>query len=363
MPTQVSKTVASGGGGDYTSITSAFNAVSADLITSDENWTITITDSSTYTENAAIDRYTGNKSDATRSVKLTVTAGQTPQVTVAGGSGATGIDFAVNYGVVEKIKVSTATGQIGIKSGGTDNIVQDCTVTGSGTNTGTGVQLRTATHRHYVLRCKLHNLLIGIDDIILADDSELVNNLMYNVSSVGIQLRSGSNDFLIYHNTIRMVSNGNAIIFANTSTPVNTFKNNIFEVVNGRCLNGGSTANTAGIVSDNNRFNVTGTGYVGRFNGTDYTTLANWQSAASEDANSASGTPSWTNPGSDDYTLTASDDGESGLGVTVDYTSTTRADPGDRGCYEFVVAAATGRVFGNMGMSSAGFGGGYGGFV
>ena len=69
-----------------------------------------------------------------------------------------------------------------------------------------------------------------------------------------------------------------------------------------------------------------------------------WQAATgTPDLNSVSGAPAWVSEGTD-YHLTSSDNGEAGLGVTNDFDGVTRANPGDRGCYEYVSVSETTRA-------------------
>src|SRR5207244_12176397 len=60
---------------------------------------------------------------------------------------------------------------------------------------------------------------------------------------------------------------------------------------------GGTAPNPAGLTSNFNDLYATGTGgFVGLFNAVDQTTLANWQAATGQDANSISADPLFVNP-------------------------------------------------------------------
>ena len=338
MPTQIAKSIKQDGSGDYTTIAGFAAAITANLVTANEYWTGTINDSNNYAENVS---FTGVTADATRSVTLTVGSGQTPTIT--------GSTIAVWCNI--KNMTMAGAGGLKLRASGTNAeccrpnqpgvVVQDCNLQRSGTPAGTvGVSIRggAATIQRNVFT-NLHRGLIFGDGF--GDNSVIRNNLFYSTISNNLDMNSGAvNGVLIYHNSFDATGSNSCIVVRNTSTPTNVIKNNIIRCANGYCLYLGPVANANGIDSDNNRFHVTGTGYVAAISTTNYATLADWQAATVHDDASASGAPSWTDPSSADYTLTASDNGATGLGVTDDILGRTRAATPDRGCYEYVVPAA-----------------------
>lgn len=115
-----------------------------------------------------------------------------------------------------------------------------------------------------------------------------------------------------YYNSVYVGGTGVASVantFAFNSTVVTTarsFRNNIFwnarSNASGTGKNyaitvGGTTPNPAGLTSNRNDLYATGTGgFVGLFNGADQATLANWQAATGQDANSISADPLFISP-------------------------------------------------------------------
>lgn len=351
MPTQIAKSIKQDGSGDYTTIVAFEAAITANLVTADEYWTGTINDSNVYSENVS---FSGITADATRSVTLQAGAGQTP--TVRG----TTISIWMNtqYLKIKGLKIEgNADGATCIVPNQPGCTVEDCTITRTGTTTNVvGIDIRNTPVT--IQRNKIHTLHKGLIFGDIGSNSTIKNNLFYNTSHNCFDFSLGGiTGVLVYHNSFDANPGVSCIVLRGTGTPTNVLKNNIFRTADGYCIYGGPVANANGITSDNNRFHVTGAGYVAAISTTNYTTLADWQAATIHDDSSAQGAPSWTAPASGDYTLTASDDGESGLSVTDDLVQATRADPGDRGCYEFI-AAATGRLQGQPGLWSGGGGGG-----
>jgi Secretion system C-terminal sorting domain len=144
---------------------------------------------------------------------------------------------------------------------------------------------------------------LGID----AAGTSLTNNFII----YGIFDGVGTNNYL--HNSIYVggssVGTGAAATYAfNSPVTINTriFRNNIFW--NARSNNtgtgkhygvlyGGSTLNPTGLTASHNLIFANGTGGVfGRFNATDVTTLAGWQSATGQDASSINANPTMILP-------------------------------------------------------------------
>jgi trimeric autotransporter adhesin len=144
---------------------------------------------------------------------------------------------------------------------------------------------------------------LGID----ASGASLINNFII----YGIFDGVGTNNFL--HNSVyvggSLVGAGAAATYAfNSAVTVNTriFRNNIFwnarsnNAGTGKhygALYGGTTVNPTGLTASHNLIFANGTGGVfGRFNATDATTLAGWQSATGQDASSINANPTMILP-------------------------------------------------------------------
>lgn len=163
----------------------------------------------------------------------------------------------------------------------------------------------------------------------------------------GINEAAGTDNF--YHNSVYIggsgVAAGTASSFAfNSVVTTNTrnFRDNIFYNArsNGAATSkhyairvGGTAANPAGLTSNNNILFAPGTGgFVGLFNAIDQTTLANWQTATGQDANSFSANPQYNDPtnATPDLHLhpanpTVAEGNGADVGVVDDFDGQTRA--------------------------------------
>ena len=157
----------------------------------------------------------------------------------------------------------------------------------------------------------------------------------------------------IYYNTIYIggtgVTKGNSVGFYRTNGTVN-FKNNaVYNARSGAAISqyyknfGVVTANLTGFVSDNNLIYADGTssvlfnigGQPGYAAGTDYTTLAAWQTVSSQDLNSVSVDPGFTSPTNLLPTNSALNAGIPIAGITTDITGLMRdATTPTMGAYE-----------------------------
>ncbi|MBL7795061.1 MAG: hypothetical protein JNJ90_01025, partial [Saprospiraceae bacterium] len=117
----------------------------------------------------------------------------------------------------------------------------------------------------------------------------------------------------VYHNSVYIggagvnvgASNSFAFISASTAAGRN-YRNNIFFNARSNAAGTGkhyamsitgSAPNQAGLISDYNLLNATGTGgFIGLFNAVDQATLADWRSATGFDFNSITGDPQFINP-------------------------------------------------------------------
>lgn len=177
-------------------------------------------------------------------------------------------------------------------------------------------------------------------------ETELVNNLIYNnqTSSTyyaiyGLTSISG---LKIYHNTLFL--NGSPTgagakraIFISTAPNNVDVKNNIIDMVDGTGIKYGIyiTTTSASFTSNRNVIynNTTGTNYFGYWTA-NRTTLGDWQTATSQDANSSVANPAFVNPTGFNFTPLSNNIDNIGapVGVLTDFTgalrSTTTPDVG-----------------------------------
>ncbi|WP_216690397.1 beta strand repeat-containing protein [Hymenobacter siberiensis] len=201
----------------------------------------------------------------------------------------------------------------------------------------------------------------------------LNNNLVYNINStaassiwntVGINLGGGYGDQIVY-NTVYLsgqlsAASGTAgsAAFANGNPSVTSVatnidvRNNIFSIIGGT---GGTAttplytsytygANYTGSTLNYNDLYVTagttGLPVIGRLNNVDATTLADWRTATSLEAQSISVDPQFVQTTTLPYDLTPGNVALNNVGtpisgVTVDFRNTTRGALPDMGAYEF----------------------------
>jgi parallel beta-helix repeat protein len=181
----------------------------------------------------------------------------------------------------------------------------------------------------------------------LGSESEIINNVVYNINSTstvyGIYLSGTIDRFKIYHNTIDIDGGGTgtkrAAWFSVAPNNVD-LRNNILSVRgNGtgakHCIYVTTTSTT--FTSNRNVLFMGATG--GTINNVGYwtaerITLGDWQTASSQDVNSVSANPVYTNLLAGDFTPMSvnCDNIGNNVGVTVDITgalrSTTTPDPG-----------------------------------
>jgi gliding motility-associated-like protein len=182
------------------------------------------------------------------------------------------------------------------------------------------------------------------------------NNLIYtldaNGPSYGIY-NVGSANISYFHNTIAMdnttsTSNGETAGFYQTTLASGIiFRNNIVTITRGGtgskyAMNFVTTTST--IESNNNDFFIQAPGlnnFIGRNGTTNYTTLGNWITGTTKDANSLNFDPIYNNPTTGDYKPLALsiDNKGTNLGITSDILNLTRSTTTpDIGAYEFAPA-------------------------
>ncbi|MFD2719066.1 beta strand repeat-containing protein [Hymenobacter monticola] len=225
-----------------------------------------------------------------------------------------------------------------------------------------------------------------------ASANRLDNNLVYNINStaasatwntVGINLGGGYGEQIVY-NTVYLTgqlsaaggtagsaafANGNPSVTA-TATNIDV-RNNIFSIIGGT----GGTATTplyahyeqgANVTGSTLNYNdlyvtvgATGAARIGRLNAVDAATLAAWQTATGQEANSVSVDPQFVQTTAVPYNLTPTNVALNNVGtpitgVTVDYTGATRGTTPDIGAYEFTVVAVDIAAAGLVAPAAAG---------
>ena len=183
------------------------------------------------------------------------------------------------------------------------------------------------------------------NNIITLNSSDLNNYIVYGIFETGYSGSSSSNSRnYFYHNTVYLggTASGSTITsaFFNNASGSNTLRNirnNLF--INERTSASGSgihyairLSNMTGVTQNYNDYYAPGTGgAIGRLGSTAYNTLAAWQAATTQDANSLNIDPLFQNAGgtsvnnyfADEITLV----GDATTGVITDYLGTARLIP------------------------------------
>ncbi|MFY7883885.1 MAG: T9SS type A sorting domain-containing protein [Dolichospermum sp.] len=187
--------------------------------------------------------------------------------------------------------------------------------------------------------------------------TKVINNLISNISGNGIVYgiyNTSADTMQAYHNTIVFddVTSASGSVYGlyqtGTATAVD-FRNNLVSITRGgsglkRCAYYITT--TSSITSNNNIFYMNAGGgtnnHIGQFGTTNYTTLANWQTANGNayDPNSISVNPTFTAAGilAGNYIPSAiqCDNVGVNLGVTTDLLESNRTSSPDAGAFEFI---------------------------
>lgn len=218
-----------------------------------------------------------------------------------------------------------------------------------------------------VSKNRIHNLMGGMltntatmyaisasgADATTANPNVFVNNLVYDMNGAGPQYgiySSNSDTCLYYHNTISLddlTNTSTAVtrgIYQTTAATGIEFKNNIVTIRRtGTAAKHAIYMNTTGTTyaSDYNDFLVASTSttnYIGYANGTNYSSMANWRTGSSKDANSLNLNPTYSNIATGNFmpALNTLDNKGTALGITTDIVNVTRdVNKPDMGAYEF----------------------------
>ncbi|MCG9881456.1 MAG: hypothetical protein MH472_12730, partial [Bacteroidia bacterium] len=185
-------------------------------------------------------------------------------------------------------------------------------------------------------------------------ETELVNNQIFNNQTTStyyaIYGLTAINGLKIYHNTLYLngsPSNSAAkrAIFISTAPNNVDIKNNIIDMVNGTGIKYGIYITTTSTSFTSNRNvifnNTSGTNYFGYWTA-NRTSLSDWQTATSQDANSSVANPAFINPANGDFTPLSNNIDNIGapVGVLTDITGALRSTTTpDVGAIEFTGVA------------------------
>ena len=145
----------------------------------------------------------------------------------------------------------------------------------------------------------------------VGSETELINNAVYNIGTsgeiYGLYFLGTNSNINLFHNTVHIVSSGTQVkraVFFSSAPSNNKLYNNILSVTGTgtgakHCIYVSTTAVT--MVSNHNDFFISapGSNYIGYW-GANRTTLTDWQTATSQDANSLDVNPNF--PANDDFT-------------------------------------------------------------
>ena len=253
------------------------------------------------------------------------------------------IDGLIEKNVMSRPTRTSITIHYGIYGGGTTNINLSVSKNRITNPTG-GLNSNTST---------LYGIYFAADGGV-GQEAKVTNNIIDNFDGAGAiyaLYNSSANNVHYYHNTISLDNAANSSTglsrgFYQTGTAAGiVFKNNIISITRGgsgqkHAVYFGTAAST--ITSNRNDLYVdpaTSTAYVGYFGG-NQATLASWQTASSQDANSYSVDPQFINAIGGNFTPQQAliDDKGEPVGITSDFLNAPRSlTTPDLGAIEFAV--------------------------
>ena len=322
------KTIKQDGTGDYTTFADLVAALPASLVAVDEHWTVTVGDSGTYAENFQL----LSTADATRTLVLQAGEGVTPTIAT---TGLNGLYLRTDYMTCKGFIVSGTNNSKVIRQRGTAIKVHDCDVRASAATPSIGVSVESANGE--VKRTKITGAEVGLE---ISTDAVTVHNVLVREAStaaIRVLVNVDSCDF--FHLTLDP-NGGDGIYLGDSGITGNDFKNCIVKVTGAGKYAYRASAATWGADSDYNAVVAVAGAKIGKLSTTEYATLAAWQAATSDDSNSVTDEPPWTDEAGDDYSLDAPFLGVAGLGVTDDIASNARSSTPSRGAYEFLTVYA-----------------------
>lgn len=226
-----------------------------------------------------------------------------------------------------------------------------------------GIYLVTGGNNNLIEKNKLHDshtgntsstsaaypLYISAVDAAASTPNKFINNLVYNINNSGIiygHYNSSSDNVLFYHNTIALndstitSTSASRCVYQTTTASGLEYKNNIFSVKRlgtgvQTCLYFNTAATTA--TFNNNVYDVVAGQNLGYYSGAAYTSLAAWQLATNDDANSVEANPAFTNYSAGNFTptnMSINDLGQN-LGVLTDINGVSRTTTPDAGAIEY----------------------------
>lgn len=205
-----------------------------------------------------------------------------------------------------------------------------------------------------------YGIVFSSCDALAGLENRVVNNAIYDIKSNGSiwgLYNTSSDNVFFYHNTVSLDDQTTTAastettrgFYQTTAAAGIELRNNLFTInragagpKHGLFFN----TTTSTIVSNNNNvyFTPSATTFYGSWGTANQATLANWQTASSQDANSSYIDPLYTNPGLGNLKPTAASMNDLGaaLGITTDILGVSRsATAPDLGAWEFDVGGCT----------------------
>jgi hypothetical protein len=181
------------------------------------------------------------------------------------------------------------------------------------------------------------NVNVGYTDATY--DNEVYYNIIYN-DKRGIMLTGDVNGNKVYNNIIyNVTAEGLYLDTKDSKSPSNNIlKNNIVHTAGGKLIMVDAGLFGDGNVADNNCFYDSDFTNKFRYGGSTYSTLGDWQSGTSQDANSINSDPLFVNAPNDDFHLQPNSpciDAGTNVGLTQDFEGNPIINTPDIGAYEY----------------------------